>query len=100
MFVGLESRSRCFLCGYQHRVIQCCDIRVNKSSLRVTGPALVSVGRRLCPECREPNVGEFIPISPWRLVPKDAAKVSEYRQRKWGISGAPGPLVEAYRRVA
>ena len=65
-----------------------------------TRVSLISAGTRSCPECGAPNAGEFIPVTPWRLTPKDAAKVSEYRQRKWGISGAPGPLVEAFRRVA
>jgi hypothetical protein len=97
MFAGLESRTPCFACGYWHRVIQCCDIRINRSSLVVTGPSLVSVGRRLCPECGAPNAGEFIPITPWRLVPKDAAKVIEYRRKRWGISDAPGLMAERWR---
>jgi len=86
------------MCGYQHQVIQTCDVRVNKNSLRMTGTSLISAGRRYCPECGQPNVGGLVPISPWRLIADDAAKVSEYRQRKWGVSDPPGPLVEARQK--
>ena len=97
MFVGLETRSRCFTCGYWHRVIKCCDVRVNQSTLKVTGPSLVSAGTRLCPECGAPNAAEFIPVTPWWLTAKDAAKVSEYRRKQWGIRVAPGPMAERWR---
>jgi hypothetical protein len=100
VFVALEARSPCFLCGYQYRVIRFSQVRVNKNSLRETGAPLISAGQRRCPECGERNVGDLIPVSAYRLVPKDAAKVAACRERKWGITGTGAlPLVEA-RRVA
>jgi hypothetical protein len=99
MFVTLEARTSCPLCGYQIRVIMCGSARVNKRSLRVE-PTLGALAYNRCPECRsDVRSASSVRRTPYRLRAEDAAKVIEYRQRMWGVSDAPGPLVEA-RRVA
>lgn len=84
VYVTFQARSRCFLCGYQHKVISMGDVRVNRRSLRQTGTWLTSAGQRTCPECGEPNLGELIPVSVFRLCEEDAAKVAALRARRWG----------------
>jgi hypothetical protein len=99
MFVAMEARTSCPLCGYQIRVIMCGSARVNKRSLRVE-PTLGALAYNRCPECgSDVRKASSVPRTAYRLRAEDAAKVSEYRQRKWGVADAPGPLVEA-RRVA
>jgi hypothetical protein len=99
MFVTLEDRTSCWLCGYQIRVIMCGSARVNKRSLRVE-PTLGALAYNRCPECRsDVRSASSVPRTAYQLRAEDTAKVSEYRQRKWGVADVPGPLVEA-RRVA
>lgn len=85
MWITMEARTPCLLCGYRHRVIRTGPFRVNKRSLRSLG-GLVSVGTHFCPECGTRNAGQLIPVSPYRLLPDDASKVTAYRQRKWGCA--------------
>jgi rRNA maturation protein Nop10 len=99
VFVTMEARTSCPLCGYQIRVIMCGSARINKRSMRVE-PTLGALSYSTCPECgSDVRSASSVPRSAYVLRPDDAAKVSEYRQRKWGVSDPPGPLVEA-RRVA
>ena len=95
MFVMLEARTSCHLCGYNHRVLRFSTVRVNKHSLREQGTSLVSAGAHFCPECGERNAGELMPVSAYQLAPDDAAKVAAYRLRKW-----PELAQEAPRRDA
>ena len=98
MFVALEARSPCLLCGCQIRFIMCGSARISKRSVRVE-TSLGGFAFHRCPECGTEVGGSSVPMTPYQMCPKDAAKVSEYRQRKWGVSGAPGPLVEGRRVV-
>lgn len=99
MFVTMEARTSCWLCGYQIRVVMCGSARVNKRSMRVE-TTLGAFAYADCPECgSDVRSASSVPRTAYRLRAEDAAKVSEYRQRKWGVRDLPGPLVEA-RRVA
>ena len=99
MFVALEARTPCPLCGYQIRVSMCGTARVNKRSLRVK-PTLGWLAYSRCPECRtEVRSASSVPRTAYRLSAESDAEVIAYRERKWGISDGTGPLTEA-RRVA
>jgi hypothetical protein len=93
MFVALEARSRCLLCGFRDRVIMMGTARINKRSMRVQGPLIGSLGYRSCPECGITEQGEMQPRSEYVLTAKDAVKVAEYRERRW-----PELVTEAARR--
>lgn len=98
MFVTMEARTSCPLCAYQIRVIMCGSARVSKRSMRVE-PTLGALSYSTCPECGSDVRGaSSVPRSAYVLSPADAAKVSEYRQRRWGVSDPPGPLVEATKK--
>ena len=100
MFVALEARTPCPLCGYQIRVSMCGTARVNKRSLRVK-PTLGWLAYSRCPECgTEVRSASSVPRTAYRLSAESDAEVIAYRERKWGVTDAPGPLVEARRKVA
>ena len=99
MFVALEARTPCPLCGYQIRVTMCGTARVNKRSMRVE-PTLGWLAYSRCPECRtEVRSASSVPRTAYRLSAESDAEVIAYRERKWGVSDGTGPLTEA-RRVA
>lgn len=91
--VTLVAQSPCFTCGYRYRVVRVSTVRVNKNSLKEQGVSLVFVGPRGtkglrplpagCPECGSHDRCHLYPVSPFRLDPVDAAKIAEYRDRKW-----------------
>jgi hypothetical protein len=69
--------------------------RINKCSLRITGPLLGALRFTRCPECgSDVRSDGLAPRSAYRLVPEDAAKVAAYRMRKWGVESHVGELVE------
>ena len=82
MTVTLEARTPCWLCGYQHRIVQVSSIRVNKNSIRTLGNRLICLGTHVCPECGELNRGEPAAIR-FRMDPDDLAKVRAYQLRRW-----------------
>jgi hypothetical protein len=100
MFVTLQARTPCWSCGYLHKVFRFSQIRVNKLSLKEQGVSLICAGEVCCPECGELSTSSSIPVSAWRLLPQDEAKVAAYRERKWGVTSRPGPLFETRRRAA
>ncbi len=83
MFVTLESRTPCALCGFRARIIMCGSARVNRRSMRTTAPTIGATGYARCPECGTTARGELSPRSPYLLVPEDARRVAEYRERRW-----------------
>jgi hypothetical protein len=85
VLVILYSRTPCRLCGYLFRLLMQAPVRVNKRTMRTTGPLLGASGSPSCPECGTPNEGDLMPRSPYVLDPESARKVTEYRQRKFGI---------------
>jgi hypothetical protein len=96
MTVTLWADSPCLLCGYRIRVLMVATVRVNRRSMRTTGPGLGGFQYVRCPECGTDNrTGIAVaPRSPYRLVGEDARRVAEYRHRRWGITGGPGVAVE------
>lgn len=100
MFVAMNARTSCWLCGYQIRVIMCDTARVNKRSIRVW-TTLGAFAYSTCPECgSDVRSASSVPRSAYRLDAESEAKVIAYRERKWGVSDGTGPLVEARRKVA
>jgi hypothetical protein len=100
MFVTLKARTPCPLCRYQVGIWMYGRARVNKRSMRVEGPLLGWFEFARCPECgTDVRSLSSAPRSAYRLDGESEAEVIAYRQRKWGVADAPGPLVEA-RRVA
>lgn len=95
MFVALAATTPCVLCGYRVEMLMMGSARVNKRSLRVSGPLLGAVRYTDCPECGS-DVRSYglVPRSAYRLVPEDAEKVAAYRMRKWGVESSVGVLVE------
>jgi len=90
--VTLETRSRCQLCGYLHRVVMSAAVVVSKCSMRTTGPMLGGFQYPSCPECGTPaGRASVAPRTAYVVVPEDAARVAEYRFRKFGVTdkGAP-----------
>ena len=89
MFAVLNATTPCLLCGYRVKVIMCGSMRVNKCSLRITGPLLGGVMYRRCPECGTGIDGEVVPRSRYVLAPDIAAKVAAYRARRWPPARGP-----------
>lgn len=83
MFVSLEARTPCLLCGFRDRVIMCGMARVNKRSMRVRGPLLGATGHWKCPECGTVAQGELKPRSSYVLDEISARAVADYRARRW-----------------
>jgi hypothetical protein len=101
VFVTMEARTPCPLCRYQVSIRMYGRARVNKRSMRVEGPLLGWFEFTNCPECgTDVRSLSLAPRSAYRLDAESEAEVISCRQRKWGISDRPGPLVEAFRRVA
>lgn len=95
MFVALLAATPCPLCAYRVEVLMTGSARINKRSLRVTGPLLGAFRFTRCPECGTDVCGDSMrPRSAYVLAPEDAAKVAAYRMRKWGIEAPAGPLIE------
>ena len=83
MFVTLEARTPCLLCGFQDRVIMMGTARVNKRSLRVKAPLIGMNGHWRCPECGTEAQGELRPRSRYVLDVDSARDVTAYRARRW-----------------
>ena len=95
MFVALQATTPCLLCGYRVEVLMMGTARINKRSLRVSGPLLGAVRYTACPECgSDIRSHGLVPRSAYALDPEHAAKVAEYRMRKWGVESQDSPLVE------
>jgi hypothetical protein len=97
VIVAMETRVSCPFCGHLIRYFTVATVRVNRRSLRTTGSGAMMIGALedwKCPGCREP-VPHDRPLDrePYRLSDEDAAKVAEYRKRKWGIE-VSGEAVE------
>lgn len=86
MFLVLEGRTPCLLCGYRIRALLMDTFRINKRSLRKTGkgPSMGWV-ERSCPECQTPN-HHVPPAETYRLTPRDQLKVDAYRANKFGAA--------------
>ncbi len=85
MIVSLRSAIACPSCGYRVEVFMTATVRVNKRSMRTTGPLLGFVRHTHCPECGAEIPRGDVEREPYRLVPGDAEKVAEYRRKKWGV---------------
>lgn len=95
MFVALIATTPCPLCSYRVELLMMGTARVNKRSLRVSGPLLGACRYAFCPECgSDVRSHGLAPRSAYRLAPEDAVKVAEYRKRRWGVESAAGELVE------
>ena len=87
MIVTLETHVKCPACGHPIGFFAVATVRINKRSLRtVGGVTLGAFEDWKCPGCREviPRDMTF-DREPYRLAAGDAAKVAEYRRKKWGI---------------
>jgi hypothetical protein len=78
--VTLEARFPCALCGYLFSSWSFPTARVNKRSLRITGPAVICGPLRDCPECGMPSDG--VVALRYRLTAESAADVAAYRSRR------------------
>lgn len=96
MIVTLETRVSCPFCGHPIRYIAVATVRINRRSLRTTGSGVMigALEDWRCPACRQelPRDGP-LDREPYRLGEEDAAKVAEYRRRKWGVEDS-GTAVE------
>lgn len=90
MRITLQARSPCALCGFRFRVLMMATVRINRRSMRTTGPMFGTSGERLCPECGWPNRSDSSPRTVYVLDSRSAAAVGEYRKRKFGIE--PGEI--------
>jgi hypothetical protein len=86
MFLALEARTPCVLCGYLIRALLMDSFRINKRSIRKAdkSPAICWVERH-CPECgtRNHHAPEH---EAYRITEKDRPKVAAYRAKKWGVA--------------
>lgn len=95
MFVALLAATPCPLCAYRVEILMMGTARINKRSLRVSGPLLGVLRFSWCPECgSDVRSHGMVPRSGYVLAPEDAAKVAAYRMRKWGVGSPVGALVE------
>lgn len=81
MMLILEARFPCLLCGCQLKQWSFPTARVNKRSIRVTGPSIIAGPQRECPECGTPT-SEPAAIR-YRLTADSQAEVEAYRARRW-----------------
>lgn len=89
MMLTLEARTPCILCGYLFSNWAFPSARVNKRSLRITGPSISCGPLRECPECGHPPAQET--HVRYRLTAESAAEVEAYRARRWPeLKAAPG----------
>ena len=88
MIVTLETHVKCPACQHPIRFIAVATIRVNKRSARTVGGGIIlgAFEDWRCPGCRE-VIPRDKPLDrePYKLSEEDAAKVAEYRKRKWGV---------------
>jgi hypothetical protein len=92
--VTLKASSPC-LCGYLIPLVMIATVRVNRRSMRSTGPMIGAFIYTRCPECGTPvQRGGGAPRTPYVLVPDSAREVAEYRRRKWGDDAAKGAARE------
>lgn len=85
MFVTVDARTPCLLCGYLLSVSMCGDLRVNKRSARFSA-TLGFWKYTECPECLAPVPRSGASLTSMVLRHADAVKVAEYRLRKWGVA--------------
>ena len=81
MMLMLEARSPCLLCGYQLACWAYPHARVNKHSIKVTGPSITAGPYWECPECGTASV-EALHVR-YRMRPESAAEVDAYRAKRW-----------------
>jgi hypothetical protein len=81
VIVTLEARTPCHLCGYLLASWTFPSARVNKRSVRITGPSINCGPLRECPECWTPTADEL--RKRYRLTPESQAEVEAYRARRW-----------------
>lgn len=94
MLVTLEANSPC-TCGYLIRLVMVATVRVNRRSMRSTGPKIYGFAYNRCPERGTPvQRGGGAPRTPYVLMPDSAAEVAAYRRRKWGDDAAEGAARE------
>ena len=89
MIVMLETSVKCPACTRPIRFVAVATVRINKRSMRtVGGVTLGAFEDWKCPGCREviPRDGA-LDREPYRLADEDAARVAEYRRKKWDIEG-------------
>lgn len=94
--VTLETRVSCPSCGHKIRFFAVATVRINKRSMRTRdGVILGAFESRCCPGCGKdiPRDGA-LDREPYRLAEKDAARVAEYRLRRWGVEPGDGVNVE------
>lgn len=92
MFVTMECRSPCLLCGCFNRVVMTSVVVVNKLSMRTTGGLLGGFQYPSCPECGTPaGRASVAPRTAYVVVPEDVVKVAEYRLRRWGVTDKGSP---------
>ena len=95
MTVTLWTNVKCPSCRHPIRYFCVTTVRVNKRSMRETGNGF-KIGAFESHRC--PGCGEEIPRDgaldrePYRLDEKDAAKVAEYRLKRWGIEDGGVPV--------
>jgi hypothetical protein len=77
----LEARTPCILCGYLAASWSFPSARVNKRSIRITGPSISCGPLRECPECGTPFAGGL--RTGYRLTAESVTKVEAYRARRW-----------------
>lgn len=79
--VTLEARTPCVLCGYLLASWTFPSARVNKRSIRITGPSINCGPLRECPECGTPSAYEV--QTRYRLTAESVAEVEAYRAKRW-----------------
>jgi hypothetical protein len=79
MFLTLEGRVPCVLCGYRIRCLRMNTFRINKRSMRSQGTGLCWM-ERSCPECGTANHSE---PSTYVISATDRPKVAAYRAKRW-----------------
>jgi hypothetical protein len=79
--VTLEARTPCLLCGCRMKSWSFPSARVNRRSIRITGPSITCGPLRDCPECGTPSADML--HTRYRLDPESVAAVEAYRARRW-----------------
>jgi hypothetical protein len=98
VIVTLWTSVFCPACRHPIRFFEVATVRVNKRSMRTAdGTRIGAFEHWRCPGCdRELPRDQPLDREPFRLSAEDAAKVAEYRKRKWGIEDG-GADVERVR---
>lgn len=79
MSVTFILHATCPVCGYRNHGLLFTQVRVNKRSLRTTGPG-IGTGLWHCQECLHP-MDEQLYERRMHLEPGDVARVAAYRRR-------------------